>query len=195
MNISKQGGCTWEDVAEFERSYQITFPPDYQEFLVKYNGGETPDTSFYFSRKLESDVRYFYGIGDVKYSVHNAVYAIDFDLPDMLEKGLFPIAEDSFGNTVLMDVKEHPGTVYFYDHEAWEENERLQKMTDSFKAFAKRCKSDKIDFYQATKPIAQREEELIARGYGDNITDGLRRIWQDEIDTFTGMVLEKVKLS
>ena len=70
MNISKQGGVSWEDVTEFERSYRVDFPSDYEEFLVKYNGGESLDTEFHI-KTTEADVDHFFGLGDVKYSVHN----------------------------------------------------------------------------------------------------------------------------
>ena len=104
MKIVKQSGATWQDVEDFERSYRVAFPSDYREFLAKYNGGETLDTEFHIKR-VEADVEHFFGIGDVKYSVHNE------DLPEWLERGVFPIAEDSFGNYIVMDIKDEPGTV------------------------------------------------------------------------------------
>ncbi len=185
MKIVKQGGTTWQDVEDFERSYRVEFPSDYKEFLAKYNGGETLDTEFHIKR-IEADVKHFFGIGDVKYSVHNE------DLPEWLEQGVFPIAEDSFGNYIVMDIKDEPGAVSFADHE---EGFALTRLTASFKDFIKRCHTEDIDLALATKPIAQREAELIARGYGANIDDELRRLWQSEIDDYTGVVLEKVKLS
>ena len=185
MNISKQGGVSWEDVTEFERSYRVDFPSDYEEFLVKYNWGPTPKTDFRVGR-IDSDVRAFLGIGNVKDSVHNE------DLPEWLERGVFPIAEDSFGNYIVMDIKKAPGTVYFADHE---EGFSMTPLTAAFKDFIKRCHSEKVNLADVTKPIAQRERELIERGYGANITDGLRRTWQKEIDKYTGVVLDKVQLS
>ena len=185
MNISKQGGVSWEDVTEFERSYRVDFPSDYEEFLVKYNGGETSDTEFHIKR-IEADVDHFFGLGNVRYSVHNE------DLPEWLERGVFPIAEDSFGNYIVMDIKNAPGTVYFADHE---EGFSMTPLTAAFKDFIKRCHSEKVNLADVTKAIAQRERELIERGYGANITDGLRRTWQKEIDKYTGVVLDKVQLS
>ena len=201
MKICKQGGCTWEDVAEFERSYNVQFPPDYQEFLVKYNGGETPDTGFYFSSRLNSNVRYFYGIGNVEYSIHNAVYSPDFDLPDMLEKGLFPIAEDSYGDTILMDIRDNPGTVFFADHEEEDEEEegmpKLRKLTDTFSKFVKRCKSDTDEIMKngGVRTVEQRRRDLTADGYEKNITPSLMELWEEEIARFNGLHLERVKLS
>ena len=192
MKICPQGGCSWEDVAEFERSYQVKFPPDYAEFLAKYNGGETVDTHFYFSPKLSSDVSFFYGIGDVEYSVQSATFPDEIELPELLEKGLFPIAETDWGDYILMDLRYAPGRVYFCVHD---EGFELFKLTDDFKYFVKRCKTDKIDLEFKTKPIAEREAELTERGYAENITDWLRGEWQRQIDKYTGIVLVTVKLS
>ena len=185
MNIIKQSGVTWEDVTEFERSYRVEFPSDHEEFLVKYNGGESLDTEFHI-KKVEADVDHFFGIGNVKYSIHNE------DLPEWLERGVLPIAEDSFGNYIVMDVKKDPGAVFFADHE---EEFSFTPLTATFKDFIRRCHSEKVNLANATKPIAQRETELIERGYGANITDGLRQAWQNEIDKYTGVVLDKVQLS
>ena len=185
MNISKQGGVSWEDVADFERSYRVTFPSDYEEFLVKYNGGDTPDTSFR-AKRIDTEVELFFGIGNVENSVHNE------DLPDWLERGVFPIAEDSFGNYIVMDIKNNPGEIFFSDHE---EEFRFSLIASSFSEFIKKCRSAKLDIEDLTQPVAEREADLISRGYGANITDSLRRAWQAEIDRYSGLVLEKVTLS
>lgn len=192
MKICKQGGCTWEDVAEFERSYNVQFPPDYQEFLVKYNGGETLDTHFYFNRKLESDVVCFYGIGDVEYSVQNATFPEEIELPELLERGLFPIAENMFGDYILMDVKEAPGRVYFCLHD---EGFEIYKLTDDFKSFVKKCKTDKIDIADYTESVESRAAGLIARGKGANINERLIQAWKEEIAKYQGKNPETVKLS
>ena len=185
MKIVKQSGATWQDVEDFERSYHVEFPSDYKEFLAKYNGGETLDTDFHIKR-IEADVKHYFGIGDVKYSVHNE------DLPEWLEQGVFPVAEDSFGNYIVMDIKDEPGTVSFADHE---EGFALTRLTASFKDFVKRCHSEEVNLAHATMSIADREAMLIARGRGHVITDSLRQTWQASIDKYTGVVLEKLKLS
>ena len=208
MKIIKQGGCTWEDVAEFEQSYGVKFPPDYAEFLVKYNGGETLDTHFYYSRRLSSDIEYFYGIGDVEFSVQKDTFPEEIELPELLEQGLFPIGENVFGDYILMRVrskkqaglfqwiksfgKDPSGSVYFCIHD---EGFEKHKLTNSFKAFIEKCESEEVDINEYTTPIAEREADLISRGYGANIDDFLRKSWQEEIDRYTGAVLEEVVLS
>lgn len=66
-------------------------------------------------------------------------------------------------------------------------------MAESLQDFFKFCKSEKIK--EASKrSIKEREEILIANGRGDNITDGLRQLWQAEIDKYGNMIQEEVVL-
>lgn len=62
MLISKYGNGTIEQVEKFEEKYEIEFDSVYYKFLVKYNGGDTPDTKIK-KNKFFLDVRLFYGIG------------------------------------------------------------------------------------------------------------------------------------
>lgn len=57
-------------VTEFENLYGISLPEQYKHFLYRYNGGLTPDTKFKIGKE-SSDVRAFFGIGDVAYSFSN----------------------------------------------------------------------------------------------------------------------------
>ena len=64
-------------------------------------------------------------------------------------------------------------------------------MAENLQEFIKCCKSEKIK--EASKrSIKEREEILIANGRGDNITDGLRQLWQAEIDKYGNMIQEEV---
>ena len=68
--------------------------------------------------------------------------------------------------------------IYFCDHE---KGFKAGYMAENLQEFIKCCKSEKIK--EASKrSIKEREEILIANGRGDNITDGLRQLWQAEID-------------
>lgn len=78
-------------VSDMEKKYNITFPSQYKDFLYKYNGGYTPKTKFKIG-KISSDIRGFYGMGDVKLSI-SAI-----ELEEWLDMKVFPIASDSFGN-------------------------------------------------------------------------------------------------
>ena len=47
-------------IADFEDKFTIKLPEKYKEFLLKYNGGNSLQTSFSINRKT-SDIRAFYG--------------------------------------------------------------------------------------------------------------------------------------
>ncbi len=170
-----------EKISQLEERYAINLPPQYKMFLLKYNGGLTPET-FFKANKVESDVRAFYGIGNVEYSLDSA------DLGEWTKKNYFPIACDSFGNEILIGISEASyGKVFFWDHEL----SKTQMIALDLKTFVKACKSQKINPY-AKKSIAEREADLIAKGRGHVITDGLRKAWQDEIDKFGNIEQERV---
>ena len=96
MLISKFSNCNVEEkIIDIEKQYKIILPTQYKNFLHKYNGGYTPKTKFKVG-KISSDLRGFFGIGDVKLSLD------DIELGDWLEKNVFPIACDSFGNYIMI---------------------------------------------------------------------------------------------
>ena len=52
-----------EHIAQLEKQYNIVLPEEYKRFLLKYNGGETPETKFRLN-KVNSDITAFYGLGN-----------------------------------------------------------------------------------------------------------------------------------
>lgn len=169
-------------VDEYEKKLGYELPSDLKDFLKKYNGGNTPNTSVRNS-KVSSDVKAFYGVGlDLAYSL-NKVQVID-------ENGIIylTVAVDSFGNSFVIDISGNTG-VFFMDHEM---NRELVFVAESFKAFVKLCKSEPIKEASRKTP-KEREELLLSKGKGANITDGLRKMWQDEYDKYKGMIQEEVK--
>ena len=55
------------------------------------------------------------------------------------------------------------------------------------------CKSEVIGD-EFTQSIEEREAYLVAKGRGDIITDGLRKMWQCEIDKYKDIMQEEVFL-
>lgn len=169
-----------EDIIFLERKYSISLSEDYKNFLLLYNGGYTPKTKFRIN-KVSSDIRGFFGIGDVPLSLENT------KINEWVEKNLFPIASDSFGNYIVINNK---GEIFFSDHE---KNFKTTFLADNIKKFFMKCKSEIIS-ENSKKSIQEREQELIAAGRADIISDGLRKIWQAEIDKYSKMVQEEIIL-
>lgn len=174
-----------KEVAAFEEKFRMALPEPYRKFLIRYNGGETPNTSFKINHE-DSDVRAFYGIGDVEYSFDKI---LEFDV--YLKRGLLPIARDFFGNYVAIGISaDESGKIFFLDHE---KNMKAKLLTDTFEEFVKKCKSKKIA-EERTRSIEERERSMIEAGNEMRITDGLRKIWAEEIRKYGGMKQERVVL-
>lgn len=170
-------------VVDFESKYGITFPEQYRKFMLQYNGGLTPETKFK-AGKESSDVRAFYGLGDVSYSFSEIV-----DIEEWLKSNIIPIACDSFGNRIVIGLdKEKEGKIFFSDHE---KEFKLTLLSDTLKEFFTICKSKKI---RPVRTMEERERDLIANGFGDMLDDELRKCWQEEIDLYGGIHQEKVIL-
>ena len=59
--ISKYGNGSEEFVNGLERKLGIELDEEYRKFLVKYNGGDTPNTEVK-TKGFSSDLRYIFGI-------------------------------------------------------------------------------------------------------------------------------------
>ena len=177
MLISKYGKAKKEDIL----ALCSTLTEDFVAFLEKYNGGATPETSFSVG-KISSDIVAFYGIGDVKYS-YSSIIPLEADGFHFL-----PIAFDSFGNQIVINLEN--GIIAFWDHE---KDATPVALANSFKNFLGLVRSKPID-PKHTKPVAEREKEMITRGNSANISDALRALWQNEIDKYSGYQQEEVML-
>ena len=171
-----------EKIMSMEQRYGIILPAQYRDFLHRYNGGYTPKTRFR-AGKISSDVRGFFGLGNVGLSMET------IELKEWLENGIFPVACDSFGNYMAIGLSdEKEGKIYFCDHE---KGYKAEYIAASLRDFCKCCKSERIS-EASRKTIQEREKDLIAAGRGNIITDDLRRMWQAEIDKYGDMMQEEV---
>ena len=175
MLISKFGSAEKSEIISFNPG----LPKELVRFLEKYNGGETPETRFSING-VSSDIVAFYGIGNVKYSYH------DVDIIQIQSGKYLPIAFDSFGNQIVISLK--AGNVFFYDHER---SKLSKELAPNFSTFLSEVNSQEIN-PKHTKPISEREQDLINRGRGGIITDELRSMWQNEIDKYSHFYQEKV---
>ena len=182
--ISKYGNGTLLKVEEFEKKLGIRFDDKYRLFLMKYNGGDTPNTIFGKGKKSET-VRYLYGLN----TVENIEKKLEYF--DWKGKKCLPIGEDNFGNYYAIGVsEENNGIIYFCDHER---GFYKTKLTNTFVDFIKKCQSDKIN-ERAKRTIEEREQEMIKNGYSHLINDYLKNTWQQEYETYKDMVQEEVVL-
>lgn len=173
-------------LVQFEKQYEFILPEGYRNFLLKYNGGNTLQTSFKI-KKESSDIRAFYGFENADYE-YNFQYLIDHDfLSDYIEVDYLPIAEDSFGNYILLGIAEQNyNQVVFFDHE----KQKIIPLHVSFKEFlgsikSKVCKIKSID--ERIQKIQEVNSPVI-------VDDELKAIWQEEIDKYAGREQVIVKL-
>lgn len=94
----------------------FNLPSVYRNFLIKNNGGEPEKDVFCFKeKKTGSDIRSFLCIfPDNNSNLLNYIKTYKGRIPD----NMFPIAYDSFGNLILIGVKNpNRGKIYFWDHD------------------------------------------------------------------------------
>lgn len=178
-----------EYIERFQSQNNIILPDEYKIFLLKYNGGMTPKTKFNIN-KVSSDIRYFYGLGNVDED-YNLQYLIDKkdEFQSYLEEKMLPIATNAFGDDIILSIGEKDrGSIYFRYHDR---NKKYIRLTDSLSGFSSKCKSEKIELIPT---IEERKQKLIQNGKAANITDGLIKLWQAEIDKYAEIKQEEVKL-
>ena len=167
-----------EALAQFEKNQDILLPEEYRTFLINYNGGNTLQTSFKI-KKESSDIRAFYGFENADYE-YNFQYFLDHDfLSDYIEVDYLPIAEDSFGNYILLGIaKQNYNLIAFFDHE----KQKIIPLHLSFKEFLAKIKSKVCKI----KSIDERIQKMKEVNSPVIVDDELKAIWQEEIDKYAG---------
>lgn len=184
MLISKYGNGSEQFVNDLEREFGVELDEDYRKFLVKYNGGDTPNTEVK-TKGFSSDLRYLFGI-NVKKNIGDYL-----QIPMWQKIKCVPIGEDSWGNYYAIGTEGiEKGNIFFCDHEKGFDR---FKISDSFGQFLKVCKSGEIN-PRARRSPEEREADLTARGKAGNITDSLREIWKQEYEKYKDMVQERISL-
>ncbi len=171
--ISKYGNGSEEFVNGLERKLGIELDEEYRKFLIKYNGGDTPNTEVK-TKGFSSDLRYLFGI-NAKKNIEDYL-----QIPVWEKLRCVPIGEDSYGNCYAIGTEGiKKGNVFFCDHER---GFAVKQIADSFKMFLSKCKSEDID------PGARETRSAHV------ITDVLREIWKQEYEKYKDMIQEKVIL-
>ena len=175
-------------ITEFEKKYEFVFPEQYREFLLKYNGGETPSSEFKIN-KVSSDITGFYGVGEADKYLNYDFFERTGGLREYIEDSLLPIASTSFGDYVLIGVSDDKmGKIYFHYHDR--PIKRIE-LTESFKTFVLKCKSEKIGHIDT---VEERRASMIAKGRESFIDEGLIKMWQAEIDEYANIHQEELIL-
>lgn len=133
MLISKFGADNIKyKIDSYEKIIGKKLPNQLCKFLEKYNGGETPNTHF-SSNNISSDIRAFYGLGEVKYS-------LDKVKPVVIKNDMYlPVAFDSFGNDIIINLS--TGEIYFKN----QENDKIKHISNNFNSFIDICESRPVN--------------------------------------------------
>lgn len=187
MLISKsEYSITKDSMLKYGRNHGFTFPQEYMDFLLKYNGGETPETDFKLSG-ISSDISCFYELRDGKDRLE--LYNIEFRVNEFLQDKMFPIAENVFGDIIFTCVDgPETGKIFFRYHDR---PKRYILLADTFGEFIQKCKSKKAGHcYTIEERIAMRQK---AGNFNPPSMIALTE-WQKEIDHFSQLHQEKVEL-
>ena len=182
MLIAKYGKGNEKRIKKFEDKYGVALDSEYRTFLINYNGGETPETTFKSGKRQES-LRYLYGI-NTKESIE-----VQLEYFDYQERACIPIGTDVFGNYFAIGIsEENRGLIYFCDHER---GFRKSKIANSFKDFISKCTSEQI---KPPLPPKQIEKKIIEEGRKNIINKHLRKYWKEQYKHYKNMVQEEVVL-
>lgn len=135
-------------------------PADYSDFMLTQNGGVLTETAHLPGDDSGASVRAFLIVDDPEetggYDVGDYLRTYEGRYPD----GFLPIAVDASSNLILLDTGyDHPGSVWFWDHEGEaDENEpprtdNITKIADTFTGFVDRL----------TTGLSEAEAEYIRR--------------------------------
>ena len=110
-----------QDIISIESALSIKFPSDYIECAKKHNGGNPSFQVYDFEGKQEA---VFNGLLGLCSKESNFILDVYEDVQDRLVKGVYPFADDPFGNLICFDYRNNTGipTVVFWDHEISQEN-------------------------------------------------------------------------
>lgn len=175
-------------INQFEKEI-VKIPRQYKDFLIKYNGGRTPETTFKIN-KVSSDLVCFYGLGNTEEYYDYSKIITRSSFKEFIEEGYLIIGYNSFGDYILIGVNnENNGKIYFCYHDRPKKHIEL---AENFSTFTSKCKSKKIGYIES---VEERKAFLIKNGKEKNITIGLIEMWQEEIDDYANIHQEKLILN
>lgn len=173
-------------IRELEVEYGIILPEEYKKFLLKYNGGKTPETEFKISG-VSSDIEGFYGLGNAEQDYHFDALRQSVKWNEWMDNKMFPIATNVFGDYILISTgNESRGKIYFCYHDR---PSKYIELAEDLLTFVKKCKSRKIGHIRT---MEERKNDMIRLGKGDRITPEKIAGWQAEIDEYANIHQEEL---
>lgn len=122
-------------LAALERQLGVSLPLDYVAFMRSHNGGEIEPQDFAIPEiGAVADVSCFYGIG-----IDNGIEKIIGIFRGRLPKMTIPIGGGTFGNEILLDIRNGCGSIYYWDtsgeFEQTSEDSEPYRVAGSFSEF------------------------------------------------------------
>jgi hypothetical protein len=109
------GEVSLQVVLEIESKLNIKFPKDYVEVATVYNGGTPSLEAFDFEGREEAVFNQLLSFHSDRDSF---IVDVRNDVEDRLVDGIYPFADDPFGNLLCFDYRQGgQPTVVFWDHE------------------------------------------------------------------------------
>jgi len=115
---------TVKDITNVENQLGISFPSDYRNFLLEFNGGKpTPNAFPLHNNPMDTHalLEWFYCISKGNpYDILRNMQIMKGRIP----KNLITIGEDPGGNLICMSVDgDRTGNIFFWDHEGESDQE------------------------------------------------------------------------
>jgi hypothetical protein len=137
------------DVSQLEHQLGISFPEDYKQFLIRYNGGRPDEGVFHISEEEgDSSFGFLYSVHRNSCRVNEIIHNVK-NYKNRIPNTMIPIGGDSFGNQILLGVfGEDRNKIYFWDHEKEgidgpeDIRDPLTKLADSFEDFINGLKAE-----------------------------------------------------
>jgi hypothetical protein len=152
MDMRKKNNMILEtDIQDFEQKIGTSLPPEYRNFLLKYNGGRPtlyifPETKDLYPLAL-SDL---FGLNTEK-DYDNLLHKIDI-YDGRIHPSFISIGDDPGGDQFVLGIRgKFKGKVYYWDHNSELENdeftenelpENMYLLADSFDEFIDKLEED-----------------------------------------------------
>jgi SMI1-KNR4 cell-wall len=118
--IKTESKINSSEIKEVENLIGLSFPNQYTNHLLRYNGGKCKPDIFTFEEDggiARSRIQLFFAIHDGKNNLVNNINIYKID-EKRLPIHILPIADDPFGNLICISCGEKDyGFIYFWNHE------------------------------------------------------------------------------